>query len=264
MYTFEKSSCIIAKFTTSCSNRMSNFTIRKGCIVFLIAGALSGFSSIAMATPWTFTQSGTIRMGTDETGRFFEPNAVLDGKTFSISYELDPELYPSKWRAEDPHINARYGAYAGDLKIVVAIDNVSRSFLLDPTRYSSGGSELYNYVTSGVVGADQAKQVHTGFTADGIYVDASTYVYSRSNPFNISLNFEQNWEYVVRPGDFASSGITIGNRAGYTQFFGDFSGLTFKISASKPAQMPEPTSLSMIAFGLLGLLTMHCGKLLAK
>ena len=236
---------------------MSNFTLRRRGAALLVAFVLSNLSSIAMAAPWTFTQSGTIRMGIDETGRFFEPNTVLDGKTFSISYLLDPELYPSRWQAQDPHINARYGAYAGDLKITVAIDEVSHSYLLDPTRYSFGGSELYNHVTSGALGADQAKQVHTGFTADGVYVDASTYVYSRSNVFNIGLNFDQNWTYVVRPGDFSSTGITIGNRAGYTQFFGNFAGLTFKINASEPAQVPEPTPLSMIAFGLLGLLAMR-------
>jgi hypothetical protein len=55
-------------------------------------------SNPTMATPWTFTQSGTIRMGTDELVFFFDPNAVFNGKTFSISYELDPKLYRANGR----------------------------------------------------------------------------------------------------------------------------------------------------------------------
>lgn len=228
--------------------------LTRGLSACIAACALSILPSAAWATPWTFTQSGTIRSGIDEPGRFFEPYTELNGKTFSISYVLDPELYPSRWQANEPHINARYGAYPGEVKVIVAIDNVTRSFALDPKRYSFGGSELYDFLTAGVRGADQAKQVHTGFTSDGIYVDAVTYVYSRSNVYNIGLNFNQTWEYIVRPGDFPSTGITIGTKDGYTQFFGNFAGLTFKINAAEPAQVPEPNGATMIAIGVLGLL----------
>jgi hypothetical protein len=220
---------------------------------FAVCAVGFGMPSLALATPWTFTQSGTIRAGEDYGGLFFSANTILNGKGFSITYLLDPELYPSKQFASDPFINYRYGAYPGDITVTVAIEGISHSYVLDPSKYSFGGAQLYNYVTSGLVGADQASQLHTGFTSDGDYVSVNTGVYSRTNKFNIGLNFDQTWEYVVQPGDFAQSGFTVSSKGRDTQFFGAFDGMTFEINKVQPTQVPEPATLPLSILGFFAL-----------
>jgi len=146
----------------------------------------------ALATPWTFTQAGTIRAGQDYGGLFFAPDTALGGKSFSITYLLDPALYPDQIES-DPFINYRYGANSGSMTITTTIDNVSRAYVLDPSKYSFGASQLYNYITAGSAGADLAGQLHTGYTSGGDYVSANTVVYSNTNNYHLGLN-------LIRPG----------------------------------------------------------------
>lgn len=222
---------------------------KKFLAVLAITGSLVGFTIPAQAAPWTFTQSGTIRDGADYSGLFGAGPTALAGKSFAISYVLDPELYAERLRQDNDFSIGRYGAYAGFMTIRATIGDVTNTYVLDPTKYSDGGSFLMNGISSGTGQADQAAQYHTGITAEGEYVSAMTTVFSLFHNYNIGLDFAQRWSYAVRPGDYVNSGFTVSGKRGDAQFFGG-SDLRFSINEGDAHEVPEPTTFPMILIGV--------------
>ena len=212
--------------------------------------------NIGQAHAWTFTTSGLITSGFDNTGIFGIANEDLTGLAYTQTLTIDPNQY--EYQYTNPYNHYGNGSLvAGTATETVTVNGLKQSYLLDLTQTNYGQAVLYNALTQGlvfgVVGRDSASQEQGGYTRDGQHFFSLAYVDSYANPFNIGLGYTQIWSYSPQVGDTAYAFFQKNGPDGLTQFV---SSPSF-ISINAATAVPEPTGLLLLALGLIGLAIIH-------
>lgn len=208
-------------------------------IVTLSAGMLM---SSAQAAPLVYSTTGTIQYGNDSTG-MFGTGSDLSGKTYSLTFSLDPALYAYGYT--DSASSDRYGTLTGTATETLTINGVTKSWTLDLSQYNSG--ETYAYISSSF---NQIYQSQYGTTTTGLTLNAYSYVYDYfANPALASAATFAPTSYQLVSGDY---GYTYFSLSGATDvYFGTSSLNTLAINATK--DVPEPAPLALLGLGLVAL-----------
>jgi hypothetical protein len=201
----------------------------------------------ANAVPITYTTSGIILSGIDSRGTFSQGVASRDlsGLTFSQSVTFDPTLVTNETSEVD--YTSIYGRlYSSTATTTVTIDNVSNSFSWDASKFILAQVALMNWLTQGGSPFDGVVFRTFGLTDNDTNVDVGSNVYSRVNAFQLGLNLEQNWSYVVKPDDFVQdAAFSVWGTDAEANYLGRPDTISMQIATT----VPEPSSVILIALG---------------
>lgn len=208
----------------------------------IVTLSASMLMSSAQAAPIVFTTTGTIDDGYDSTG-VFGTAGDLAGKSYTLSFALDPALYAYSGAYESAKYT--YGAYAGSFTETITVNGVTRTYVLDLSQYNSG--ETY---TSTSASFNEIYQSQYGMTTAGDWVDAQSYVYDYfNNPALAQAATLATTSYQLTGGDYSNAYFSVGG--GNTAYFSSNTVKTLSIRAAN--DIPEPAPLALMALGLVAL-----------
>lgn len=212
----------------------------------------------SQAIPITYTTTGTILSGTDHGGGFSngESDRELSGQSFSQSVTFDPSFVNADVSAPPDYTFVSGHIYSGNATSIITIGNISHSYTWDASKFLYAQVGLMNWLTQGDTARFDGVAFRTfGLTEDYTSVDVGSNVYSRSNPFHLGLNIDQNWSYNVHPEDMIQDAFaSIYGPLGQVEL--QYTGRPESISMHV-AEVPEPSPSALFVLGFAVLLVMR-------
>lgn len=207
----------------------------------VIAGAFAG--SAQASAVWTVTTHGTIYSGTDYTG-VFGPIGSLVGMEYTqtITASVDPSQYADS--VNDANYAYRSG-FSPAFTDTVTVNGTTLSVTV-----ASGGAYAWQYISDNYNGTDNIRSYNEGVDVvhnKYVYADNWAYTYL-PNSFVTTVDFGQTIDASVGP-DYTNARFQWGADV---SFYGTPDHITVNDNGA-PANVPEPASIALLAFGLAGM-----------
>ncbi len=222
--------------------------------------AISLIGNQAHAAPFVFTAYGTITSGQDHDGIFGNAASALDGQLFSrtISFEtsqnstqFDDQYYSyaegNAGNATATDITTVNGHVFSTLITTTSNGNYASiaNFLTQLGTVYSDGHAWYDSVFGSVCGNAEDGQFTCGWQS----------LSSTINPFVAAPELDQSLSYTTQAGDISDFWFYTSGIHGSANFNGTISAITLNAGT-----VPEPATLALFAFGLLGVISLRRRK----
>ena len=229
-----------------------NFFVKIKSIFALAVVTASAFAGSVQASPvWTVSFHGIISYGYDSAGIFGTANQDLAGLEYTqtITASVDPNQYPGIYNY--PNFISMFGN-AAPFMDTVTVNGKTISFnIVNP---ENSEQTIANGASSNIALAyDEINTVDSGYDSTYtkyLFAFNGAYTNDKNSAFVPTPDFGQTINKAIEPGVDAFSYFTLNSNGGNdATFYATADSIMVNVSAD----VPEPASIALFGFGLLGM-----------
>jgi hypothetical protein len=244
--------------------------------VFLVVFGLSGQLK---ASQVTFTITGTVLGGIDQTGVFgFSPETSLDGQSFLLVYTFHDQIGQESMLSFNgiPYESSVTGTGSQSPgTATLTINGVSFMFGRLPAKYTGttvSSTATRNVRLTGASASNSAEEdvedfyLRVGHGIEDNYVNTRVAVQTSGAPMTTDYDWRSSFTYTLTPLEKGSSSAAFQVRdetdlPAFTGAYGQLNMHTITVSGfNETSAVPEPGTLALWGMGVLGLLSARCSR----